>query len=874
MEERCVMRRIGFFGIVALMSVCVAGGIQAGTTGKIAGMVVDAETGEPLFAVNVVIEGSGMGGITNLEGLYHVVNMPPGTYSVKATMMGYQALIKDGVEVNADLTSTVDFGLQAAVLDIVPEIVVTAERPMIKKDMTSSVSIIEHEEISMLPIESPFDIVSFQAGVASDRRGLHVRGGRETELAYTVNGANILDPIFSRASASYDESAIQEMVILSGGFTPEYGNAQSGIVNVITKEGGLDFKGEFEEAFYLPVEALWESADNAKKLDTGFRTTKLTVSGPAPWTNQIRYFVSGEDSKWDDWDPHVQVLPNQGRDLDQVIWKLTGFPGGNIKVFSEGIYYDTQFRVWDAQRQKAPDTFLGYDRNTLVGMLGLTHMTSNDTYYDITFSRFQTEYHVAQPGKWWEINKSQEWNTTPVEEGGGGINVFPEYDEDNFILSGDNPLFHDSRSTVHSLRASVTSQLDEHHQVKLGGEYARYDTRHTEVYAPAGNVYRNYYHVHPIYAVGYFQDKVEYSGLIVNVGCRLDYFDPTFSMPSDEVYPWDPSSSMGGPDWGGPDGTEPPLWKLSRVPAKYQVSPRLGISHPVSDNTVLHFTYGHYFQVPAFSYLYTNTKFDLGGHWPLIGNPDLEPEQTVSYEVGFEHLISEGVMVDLTGFYKDMDNLVSTVVINNTGDPDTPPDATEYTTYRNTDWGNVRGFEFTFQKRLREDWMGRLIYTYMIAKGRSSDVAEGYLNHFEGNVPPSKEYYLDWDRRHTLVLDIGYGKKDDWSVNMLLKYASGSPYTPVENTRSAQPEQNTARFPSTSTVNMKLSKDFHVYNAKQQVYLQVHNLFNKKNLVAFNDANTDLMRHLRYTGEYTGPYGDLTVFGPPREIRAGFTLGF
>jgi hypothetical protein len=170
--------------------------------------------------------------------------------------------------------------------------------------------------------------------------------------------------------------------------------------------------------------------------------------------------------------------------------------------------------------------------------------------------------------------------------------------------------------------------------------------------------------------------------------------------------------------------------------------------------------------------------------------------------------------------------------------------------------------------------MGRLLYTYMIAKGRSSDTIEGYLNHFADNVPPTKEYYLDWDRRHTLVLDLGYGRRGNWAVNMLVKYATGSPYTPVENTRSAQPEQNTARFPNTSTVNMKLSKDFHFRNSSQQVFMEVYNLFNKKNLVAFDDDDTDLMRHLRYTGEWTGPYNDVTVYGPPREIRAGFKIGF
>jgi outer membrane receptor protein involved in Fe transport len=863
-------------GLCILMCVVlgVACALHGGTTGKLAGMVIDAETGEPLMAVNVTVEGTRMGGITNLEGLYYVVNVPPGSYSVKATMMGYQTVVSDGAIVSSDFTTTIDFELSPAVLDVVPEIVVTAERPMIRKDMTSSISVIEHEEIAMLPIESPFDIVSFQAGAAMDRRGIHVRGGRETEIAYAINGASILDPIFSRASASYDESAIQEMVILSGGFTPEYGNAQSGIVNVITKEGGLQFRGEAEKSFYLPVETLWNKADKADKYDTGFNTTKLTLSGPTPWTNRVRFFVSGETSRWDDWDPHVHVLQNQGRDLNQVIWKLTAFPGHSMKVFCEGLFYDTDFSVWNAQRQNVPDTFLGYDRRTLVGMVGLSHMISHDSYYDVSLSRFDTRYHVAQPGKWWDLTMSQEWNTTPVEQGGGGLNLQPEYDEDNFIIGGDNPLFHHSESEILTARASLTSQLNEHHQLKLGGEYSLYETSHQEIYAPAGNVYRNDYKVDPTYTVAYVQDKVEYSGLIINAGLRFDAFNPRFRYPSDPVYPWDPSTSALSSEWGGPDHTEPPLWKLKEASVKHQVSPRLGISHPVSERTVLHFTYGHYFQVPAFSYMFTNTKYDMGGHWPLIGNPDLEPERTVSYEVGVEHLVSENLMIDLTGFYKDIDNLLSTVVINDSREADTPADATEYTTYRNTDWGNVRGFEVTTQKKFRENWMGRLIYTFMIAKGRSSDILEGYNNLFDDNVPPSKEYYLDWDRRHSLVLDLGYGRRDNWAANILVKYASGSPYTPFENTRSAQPEQNTARFPSTSVVNIKLSKDFHLYGVTEQLFLQVHNLFNKRNLVAFNDDDTDLMTYLRYTGEYTGPYEDLTVFGSPREVRAGFKVSF
>lgn len=868
------MHRIGLFAALAISVISLATSVDGGTAGKIAGMVVDSETGEPLVAVNITVENTHMGGISNIEGRYHIVNLLPGTYAVKASMMGYQAIVKDGVSVSSDLTSAIDFELSPTVLDIVPEIVVTAERPLIRKDMTSSVSIIEHEEISMLPIESPFDIVSFQAGAAVDRRGVHVRGGRDTEISYTVNGASIIDPVFSRASANYDESAIQEMVVLSGGFTPEYGNAQSGIVNIVTKEGGLNFKGELEKSFYLPLEALWKSADDAKQYDTGLGSTKLTLSGPLPWTSRIKYFISGETSQWDDWDPHVYVLPHQERNLDQLTWKVTGTPSPNLKLFFEGLFYDTQYYKWDAQRQKLPETFLKYDRETKVGVLGLSHMISQDSYYDVSLSRFDTYYHAAQPGKWWNLNKSQEWNTTPVDQGGGGINIWPEYDEDNFIVGGDNPLFHHSQSVIYGGKASFTSQVNEHHQVKIGGELYKYDTVHREVYAPAGNVYRNDYHVKPTYSVGYLQDKAEYSGLVVNMGFRVDAFDPEFKVPSDPKCPWDSTSQVGGDGWGGPDKTEPPLWHLRDATVKYQVSPRLGISHPVSEKTVLHFTYGHYFQLPAFRYMYTNTKFDMGGHWPLIGNPDLKPERTVSYEVGVENLISEDLMVDLTGFYKDIDNLISTVVVNDSRDPATPGWATEYTTYSNTDWGNARGFEFALQKKFKEDWMGRVSYTFMIAKGRSSDVSEGYINRFNGSVPPTREYYLDWDRRHSLVLDLGYGQRQSWAINFLVKCASGSPYTPAESSRSQQPEQNTSRFPSTSVVNMKVSKDLHLYSMTEKVFLQVDNLFNKKNLVAFDDSNTDLMRYLRFHGQYTGPFNDVTVFGSPREIKAGIELFF
>ena len=111
----------------------------AGTTGKIAGNVKDIETGEPLPGCNVQIVNTNMGAATDGNGEYFIINVPPGQYTVRTSMIGYKTVNTTNVQVMVDLTTRLNFSMEQTVLDIGEEITVVAERPLVQKDITSKI---------------------------------------------------------------------------------------------------------------------------------------------------------------------------------------------------------------------------------------------------------------------------------------------------------------------------------------------------------------------------------------------------------------------------------------------------------------------------------------------------------------------------------------------------------------------------------------------------------------------------------------------------------------------------------------------------------------------------------------------------------------
>ncbi|UCH09438.1 MAG: carboxypeptidase-like regulatory domain-containing protein, partial [Fidelibacterota bacterium] len=298
-SNSCFLRGITVWpAVVALLMLSnLSSTLFAGTTGKISGTVISTETGVPLPGANVVIEGTTMGAATDASGFYFIINIPPGYYSVNATMIGYAPMSKTGVQVVTDMTSKVDFGLSATVLE--GEMVrVVSERPAIQKDLTSSLQAYGSEEIAGAAVEDLSQLMEVQAGIIAvemtDRAdilrdlpgdGLHIRGGRENETAFLIDGIRVDNPIWGGASYSQNTSgsAVTEMMTILGTFNAEYGGKMSGVINLVTKEPSDRFNLRFSG---------YTDKFGLEKYDRNTFQGDVTVSGPLPLLKNFAFFAN------------------------------------------------------------------------------------------------------------------------------------------------------------------------------------------------------------------------------------------------------------------------------------------------------------------------------------------------------------------------------------------------------------------------------------------------------------------------------------------------------------------------------------------------------------------------------------------------------
>ncbi len=255
--------------------------VWSGTTGKITGVVRDSDSKEPLPGATVQVVGTNLGAATKVDGSYTILNVPPGTYNLKITFIGYQAVEVKGISVSADITSTVDAKLKVTAVELPPEVII-AEPPIIEKDVTSNLRRISAENIEFLPVKTLDELLTVQVGFVTRNNELHVRGGRAGEVMYIVDGVATRDPLGGlgavRAGMNVSSEAIEEVTVLKGGFDAEYGNASSGVINIVTKVGNVtSTKGS--------VEYITDDFGDPKLNKYSFNTDRLSLSlnGPEPF---------------------------------------------------------------------------------------------------------------------------------------------------------------------------------------------------------------------------------------------------------------------------------------------------------------------------------------------------------------------------------------------------------------------------------------------------------------------------------------------------------------------------------------------------------------------------------------------------------------
>ncbi len=868
-----------------------AGVLQAQDAGKIAGRVRDQESKEPLPGVNVVVKGTRLGGTTDVNGEYFILNVPPGMYDVTARLVGYQVVTQQNVEVSLNRTTTVTFALTLGMVEG-KEVVVIAERPDVVREKTSTSEIIRAEEVLLTPgIRDLTDMLT----LSSDITDGHFRGGREGEELYNLSGMGIVNPLYSASAFAPIMSAVEEVEVITSGFGAQYGNAQSGVVNISMKEGRSDrwrgraelrtrmpgykhFGANIYDPAAQPYLQLLNSPEKWRGLDTlgegtGLRyyssfgngfdnrfgrdtvtlsqiayilwryqgrrdvnrsynnlmdySTDFTAGGPM--LENARIFLAGHtESEW-------LFLPTPDPDvrrqfMGNVVFDL---PGGMSLRFSGAIsnrrenllrsLSTTGFYSWLWDRAIGVSRT---DETTTQAGVRFVHALSPSTFYEVKVNRLATDYKDGSP-------------VVDPSAGAGDYSKLMSYPysnvPDNFVVGSFDNDFRSEKTRTISLDGSFNSQVTTSHLVTGGVQANLYDIdvyNRTNITSSTGGERDEIYQAKP-FEIGLFvNDKMEFEGMIANIGLRFDLwnqnvdyytdlFSPFRTMVSDSSFVYDRDQAP-----------------KRRTPTLGRLQPRAGISFPVSVSTVFHVNYGSFVQRPAFQYTISSQLPRIGFARMQIGNPRLEAQETNSYDVGVTQALGEGFTLDVSGYYKDVKNLIERAYF-------TDVQQTQYSTFVNRDYADIRGFRVSLAKR--RGWItGTLNYTYSVATGKSSTPFNASPVYSEtpggGSVvvlPSPKDITLDFDRTHNLVANIGLrtGEEsglwlgyesflDDITIAVTSFARSGRPYT---YDREGLGLVNNRRTPAEYNTNLKISKRIRrFFGVNATLYAEIFNLFNQQ----------------------------------------------
>lgn len=887
----------------------------AGTTGKIVGKVTEVKTQSPLPGANVVIVGTSMGAATDLEGDYYIINVPPGNYSVTVSMMGYKTVTKTSVNVSVDHTTRIDFQMEETVIETGEAVTITAERPLVERDETSTRHYVEAREIAARPTSQLTQILTTLPGIDQIGGELTVRRGTLDQVAFIIDGMRARNPLDFQPYTSVNLSAIRELEIITGGFNAEYGEAQSGVFNIVTKEGSERLEGYTEfrwtppgkhhwgtEFYDYSTPRYWENT-HARHLQwwidhpdqwvdpngvagndprsvwtpeqayAGYMQThqpltdytdrsgyqgEASLGGPLPVKN-LFFFISGK------YRTAPPITGNSFRKMGSWVdatAKLSYHLRPNMKLMFSS-FFGSANTNWGMEAM-GPDwvslenkyayvDFPGYPKYRINGQtLKLTHTLSKDSFYEAYLSRgftYRSQSVFPNDPDGWETGAAIADRLRAVDENGnaipGGYSNLIGLHTTGYYYRGRD------RDADITLSADYISQINKNWQIKTGGDFTYYTLDRFQQ-AKAYNIIEERVY-HPYEGNGYFQNKLEFQGLIMNLGLRYDFYDP-----NDVIYldPFDPFDLI-----AAAQENRAPNPKTEPTSISGQLSPRIGISHPISEKAVLHFSYGHFFQRASFgnygegfggeggevtgilnSYV-TNPTF--GDSVPYnLGNRKLKPQKTVAYEVGIERNFG-GLVADVTAFYKDYSNSVRTVQVFMT-------DGTSYLTTGNSDYADAKGIEIQIRKPLSGYWGGYLNYTWttgIFGRSGDPDVIAAPGSDIQTGVDPTRgigdAILYDPPRLKFGVTLATPAKFSPWrgllsNIELALDYQVYYPHKQIPDHNFVEGGRAFIRPPDKNG-DLRLRKEFDLKSLHPTLFVEIHNVFNQKwvNLQTVSDAEPE-----------------------------------
>ncbi|NUN70829.1 MAG: TonB-dependent receptor [Bacteroidetes bacterium] len=858
----------------------------AGITGKLAGNIIDKDTKEPIIGASVVIVGTNFGSAADIEGNYFILNIPPGAYTIRISAIGYQSALFKNVQISVDATTKLDAILASSAVEL-KEQVVTAERPLVDKSVTGSIRKQNSNEIRALPRENIQGLVALTVGVVN---GVNFRGSRNTDNVLQVDGLQVSDPQVGFTGGIFptvSNLAIEEVQVITGGFTAEYGNAQGGVINSVTKEGSTEvYEGTFR--YKRDVEDLNGSSDKGYKLNGKNQNLfEFSFGGGIPIGARTRFFMAGKAEYTQFRSDNYAFLDPTGRNIGKrphdrfaersLNLKVTSNPTDEIKLsvsgFSGKALWENSSWTWLYGDYTQQASFMQSNNQFFTRV---SHTLSNATFYEATVSYFSQEYNAGKK------NEAKDYNMlfdsfemygivdankdgiidryAPTGNSGFGINPITgkregsSYSQGNqnpygvrgstasvisFVNFGNVRTLENRSSKYYSLGGTISSQVDNNNLIKTGFEVKAHNVFREYNSLPwDANPFDDKYEYSPIQGYAFVQDKLEYQGIIVNAGLRYDYLDPQASKIANLLKPGNPP-------------------KTTDVAMKSQISPRFGVSFPLTERSKFNLNYGWYMQEPVLTRLYESiTTFDLSRGNQIFGNPDLDPQKTKAFEIGYANQITDLFVIDATAYYKDLYNIEGVTFV-----PAVPSSFTMYTT---SEYGNSRGVEVSLRKQLANFWRAQVSYAYSISKGTASSVTTNYQLVTNGppdpytgenRVYPLTDYYLDFDRRHVInfILDFviredegpaigGVHFLENTNLNFTTVFQTGTPYTRLDYYGRQVGEFNGSRRPSFTQTDMRISRDIPLSSV-------FGSSFSKLTLTLFADA-TNLFNRVEATDVY------------------------
>lgn len=483
-------------------------------------------------------------------------------------------------------------------------------------------------------------------------------------------------------------------------------------------------------------------------------------------------------------------------------------------------------------------------------------------------------------GRYDAPNNRYDYGEPFVDQNGNGVwdgtDSFWDYGYDQWAL------YHKTRTITNTFQLDLTSQVAKQHEIKSGIEFKDMTLEMNEIQYPDlpydgqpdggawpdRGVFRDFYTRKPKQGAFYMRDKMEYGEMIADLGFRYEFY-----LQANEVK--------------GVTFARESLQGQDIFDSRNKFSPRISFSFPVSDKAKLYFNYGHFYQLPDFRYFFRRPT-QASNAFGIIGNPNLDFEKTIQYELGIQYSVSHGYVLDFSGFYKDIYGLLNSIreVYG--------PISTDV--YGNIDYARTRGLELEIEKRYGSFIAGSVDYQYSWAFGKNSTESADYFARFLRQQIPIQERPLDWDIRHQITVngDVRAQKNqhpkfgiitlpDDWSFNFIWQFKTGRPFTPDVRypglilVGRENPLLNSRRMGYFSQVDVRLDKNFQVWKLNYTLTMRVDNLFDSKNVNTVYSTTGLAYTNQNSNGQIlTGLAIDTNPanYDQGRQIQVGLSLNF